>query len=248
MRLDAHALYGQQYIENCVKHLERSDNYGNVGGVWIIKPQNSSFQAQANAILNQLKFGIGGASFRIGSGLKEVETVPFGAFPRGVIEKIGMMREDLPRGEDNEYNSRIRKKGFKILLDPNIVSTYFARPTLWKSVIQMYRNGLSIGWLFHIDMDSISIRHLIPLCFVLSLIVTTLISCIFPIVWFLPLILLAIYFIAAIIASVGACHKFGYKYFFILPIMFFCIHIAYGYGTIIGLMRRPKLHNIASDT
>lgn len=40
------------------------------------------------------------------------------------------MREDLPRGEDNEYNSRIRKAGFQVYFNPDIISSYYARPTL----------------------------------------------------------------------------------------------------------------------
>lgn len=109
VRLDAHALYKSYYIEGCIKGLKGDSNRGNVGGQWDIKPQNESLWATTNAILNYSKFGIGGASYRVGAQAGNVDTVPFGSFPRKIIEEIGGMREDLPRGEDNEFNSRIKK-------------------------------------------------------------------------------------------------------------------------------------------
>ena len=238
VRLDAHALYHKDYISLCVYHLERNPEYGNVGGVWDIKAQNESLQAQANSIANQVRFGIGGASFRVGAEAGDVDTVPFGAFSRDVLKKVGLMREDLPRGEDNEINSRIRKNGYKIFLDPRIVSTYFARPTIWQSTKQMYKNGLSIGWLMHIDRESLGLRHLVPLCFLLSLICALIITCINLKLWWIFAGIVGVYGIAALTASFLACKKFGFKYFLILPWLFFCMHIAYGWGTLVGLF--PK--------
>ena len=83
------------------------------------------------------EFGIGGAAFRVGNEAKEVDSVPFGTFPREVLEKVGGMREDLARGEDNEINSRIRKNGYKVFIDPKIQSTYFSRATIKANMKQM---------------------------------------------------------------------------------------------------------------
>lgn len=147
---------------------KKDSTRGNVGGKCNILPFNNSVWAKTNAILNHSRFGIGGAAFRVSKEAHNTDSVPFGAFPRKIIEKIGGMREDLPRGEDNEYNSRIRKAGYKIFFDPNIISSYFARPTLGASCKQMYANGNSIGYLCYIDREAIGIRHLVPLLFVVS--------------------------------------------------------------------------------
>ncbi|WP_251619755.1 glycosyltransferase family 2 protein [Odoribacter lunatus] len=237
IRLDAHAIYNSRYIELCVKHLSEHDDYGNVGGTWNIQSQNSSIQAEANAILNKLSFGIGGASFRVGTKAGFVDTVPFGAFHRRIIEEIGEMREDLARGEDNEYNARIRRYGYKIYLDPNIVCTYFARGTIKGSMQQMYANGVSIGKLLHISPRSIGFRHLVPLCFVVSLVGMSILSIFFPILKWIVVAILVFYLFAAIGATFFACRKYGYKYFLILPISFFCIHCSYGLGTISGIIK-----------
>lgn len=236
VRLDAHALYKPYYIEGCVKGLKDNPKRGNVGGQWDIQPQNDSLWATTNAILNYSKFGIGGATYRIGAEAGNVDTVPFGAFPRKMIEEIGGMRDDLPRGEDNEFNSRIKKAGYDIYFDPQIECIYYARPTLRASCKQMFANGESIGHLFYVDRDSIGIRHLVPLLFVLGIIVGGLCSIFFNPFFYALLAGLSLYCVCDLIASVFATKGHGWKFFFPLFIIFFCVHVSYGFGTIKGLL------------
>ncbi len=237
VRLDAHAFYKEKYIEFCVKHLAEHPEYGNVGGVCDIRPQNTKIQAEANAVLNQVSFGIGGAAFRVGAEAGCVDTVPFGAFPRKVISEIGGMREDLARGEDNEFNSRIHKAGYKIYLDPAIECIYYARDTIKASCKQMYANGESIGKLFYIDRKAIGLRHLVPMGFVLSLIGSLLIGVVYTPFLFLFAGILALYLIADILATLSACSKFGWKYIGILPVLFLFVHVSYGWGTLVGILK-----------
>jgi len=56
VRLDAHAEYYPRYIELCYIHLSQHPEYGNVGGVWDIQPQNGSAMAVSNALINQSMF------------------------------------------------------------------------------------------------------------------------------------------------------------------------------------------------
>lgn len=243
VRLDAHALYKPYYIEGCIKGLEGDSKRGNVGGQWDIQPQNDSLWAITNAILNYSKFGIGGASYRIGAKAGDVDTVPFGSFPRTMIEKIGGMRDDLPRGEDNEFNSRIKKAGYSIYFDPAIECIYYARPTLKASCRQMYANGESIGHLFYVDRDSIGLRHMIPLIFVVGIIVGTILSLAFLPFVYLLLAGLCLYFLCDFVASFLAAKEHGWKFLLPLFVMFFCVHFSYGWGTIVGFFTGRKLKN-----
>ena len=236
VRLDAHAFYKPYYIEGCIKGLKENSKRGNVGGQWDIQPQNDSLWATTNAILNYSKFGIGGATYRVGAEAGNVDTVPFGAFPRKMIEEIGGMREDLPRGEDNEYNSRIKKAGYDIYFDPQIECIYYARPTLKASCKQMFANGESIGHLFYIDRDSIGIRHLIPLFFVVGIIIGIAGSFIYSPFLYALTAGLIIYYLCDFVASVIGATKHGWRFFSPLFIMFPCVHISYGLGTIKGLI------------
>lgn len=245
VRLDAHALYNNTYIEKCLEKFHAtseelgcpSESLGNVGGVWQIRPQYKGLIPEASAILNKSKFGIGGATFRIGGKAGVVDTVPFGCFPRAVIDRVGGMREDLPRGEDNEINSRIRKFGYNIYFDPDIISTYFSRDTIKANMKQMYANGLSIGKLLYIDHKSIGIRHLVPFAFVTAVILGLVLGWIwFPLFGFLCLIMTA-YLLSALIATILACKKYSWKYITVLPLMFFLIHVSYGLGTLVGILK-----------
>lgn len=238
IRMDAHATYDSHYIERCVKLLADHTEYGNVGGTLDVLPQNDSLIARANALLNQLKFGIGGAAFRMGATAQAVDTVPFGAFRRQVVEQIGGMREDLARGEDNEYNTRIRKAGYTVWLDPNIRSTYYARATWSSSCKQMYSNGVSIGNLVYIDRNAIGLRHLVPLAFVLALILSLIAACLTSYGWYAFGFIVGAYTLAAIVADIDACSKHGWEYVLILPPLFFSVHVSYGIGTLIGLVRK----------
>lgn len=239
IRLDAHAEYDSKYISLCIENLKQDEKRGNVGGRWNILPFNQSLWAQTNAILNHSRFGIGGAAFRVSKEAHNTDSVPFGAFPRKIIEKIGGMREDLPRGEDNEYNSRIRKAGYKIFFDPNIISSYFARPTLGASCKQMYANGNSIGYLYYIDREAIGIRHLVPLLFVISGLFSIIISVLWSPFCYVFCGGLALYLIADAMASIMGA-KDNVKCTLPLFILFFCVHVSYGMGTIAGLIKGLK--------
>ena len=241
IRLDAHAIYNTDYIEKCIEGLKTDNTRGNVGGRCIILPFNDTLWANANAILNYSRFGIGGSAFRVGMKPDYVDSVPFGAFPRSVIEKVGGMREDLPRAEDNEYNSRIRKAGYKVYFDPEIVSSYYARPTLRTSCKQMYANGESIGHLFYVDRESIGLRHLIPLLFVVGGIGGIILSFVCWQFLYALAIGLGAYFLCDLVASLLAAKEHGWKYFLPLFIMFFCVHISYGWGTIVGMFTGRRL-------
>lgn len=247
VRLDAHALYKPYYIEGCIKGLEGDSKRGNVGGQWDIQPQNDSLWAITNAILNYSKFGIGGASYRIGAKAGDVDTVPFGSFPRTMIEKIGGMRDDLPRGEDNEFNSRIKRAGYSIYFDPAIECIYYARPTLKASCRQMYANGESIGHLFYVDRDSIGLRHMIPLIFVVGIIGGTILSLVFFPFGYLLLAGLCLYFLCDFVASLLAAKEHGWKFLLPLFVMFFCVHFSYGWGTIVGFFTGRKLKKLKNQ-
>lgn len=238
VRLDAHASYCKEYIETCVKHLKEDPSVGNSGGVWDIQPQRPELVPEASAILNQVKFGIGGASYRVGAAEGYADEVPFGSYPRKVIDEVGGMREDLARGEDNEFYSRIKKAGYKIYLDPKAVITYYARDTFKGNMKQMYANGLSIGKLLFIDRESVGLRHLVPLAFVISLIGSLILGCIWTPLFGLFGLALGTYLLADIAATISACRKFGWKYLLVLPLLFFLVHVSYGWGTIIGILKR----------
>jgi succinoglycan biosynthesis protein ExoA len=236
IRMDAHTFYDRNYIQMCVEYLVREE-YGNVGGRCLIIPGSKTPMGRAIALMNTSLFVIGGAAFRVGTVKKLVDTVPFGAFPREVIHHVGGMNETLIRGEDNEFNARIRAAGFKILFDPEIVSYYVARSTLSGFLWQMYRNGDSIGILLRQSATSVGIRHLVPLAFLLFLLGGTVLAILFP--WFRWVFfpVLGLYFAIDLAFAVHAARDGQTRTIPLIFISTLPVHLVYGVGTLAGLFK-----------
>ena len=139
---------------------------------------------------------------------------------------------------DNKKEKAIRKAGYKVYLDPSIVSIYYARDTFAGIIKQMYANGESIGILHYIDKDAIGLRHLIPLFFIAGIIFGAVFSIVFTPLVYVYLFGLASYLICNILASLQCSLKHGMKFLFPLSALFFVVHVSYGIGIIVGLIRR----------
>src|SRR3989338_2236209 len=249
LRIDAHSVYPTEYISKCVKYLRQYDA-SNVGGVWRIRPGEETFIAKAIALALAHPFGIGLARYRtvkVSHSPQEVDTVPYGCFPKKIFEHIGYFREDLPRwkgrcNEDIDFNKRIRESGGKIFLIPEIIVYYYARGTLKSFLQHNFNNGVLVTMpLGNNDMD-FSYRHLVPGFFVLSfmtLIPLSFISPFFRTLFFFPFSLylsLSLYF--------SFKRMFVYKnplYFFFMPVVFFVLHLSYGLGSLYGLLKTFRI-------
>ena len=140
VRLDAHSVPAEDYVARSVAALENGLG-DNVGGLWDIQPASDTWQARSIARAAAHPLGVGDARYRVGGKAQEVDTVPFGAFQRSLIERIGKFDETLLTNEDYEFNTRIRRAGGKIWFDPEIKSTYIARQNLRDLARQYWRYG-----------------------------------------------------------------------------------------------------------
>lgn len=140
VRLDAHSVPRPDYVARCVALLEAGQG-DNVGGVWDIRPGGVGWLAEAIAAAASSPLAVGDARYRYSTAAQLVDTVPFGAYRRSLVERIGGYDESLLTNEDYEFNVRVRQAGGKIWLDPSIRSTYFARPNLRELARQYWRYG-----------------------------------------------------------------------------------------------------------
>src|SRR3990172_2029246 len=86
IRMDAHSQPYPNYVERCLLALD-SGRGENVGGVWQIKPGGKSWIAKSVAVAAAHPLGVGDAGYRIGAQASLVDTVPFGAFRRSLVDK-----------------------------------------------------------------------------------------------------------------------------------------------------------------
>jgi cellulose synthase/poly-beta-1,6-N-acetylglucosamine synthase-like glycosyltransferase len=243
VRLDAHSRPFPNYVERCLSALEAGLG-DNVGGVWQIEPGGNGWIAKSIAVAAAHPFGVGDAGYRLGRQASLVDTVPFGAFQRSLLDRIGLFDESLHSNEDYEFNARIRKSGGRVWLDPEIVTVYYARSTLRELARQYWRYGY---WKFRMlrrNPDTLRWRQALPPLFVASLGGLALLVWWVPARWLVSLEL-AVYVMVLLVA--GLLSAIRHRIFLLvigLPLSIAIMHLAWGGGflwsLIMSILKNPK--------
>lgn len=235
IRVDGHCVIASDYVSNCVRHLQQGHVDG-VGG-----PMHSIGEdliSKVTALAMSSKFGVGNSSFRTETGqTKLADTVPFPAYKRVIIEKVGLYDEELIRNQDDEYNYRIREAGGTILLAEDVLSEYYSRGSLMKLWKQYFQYGFWKVRVLQKHPRQMSLRQFVPLAFVLALILTLFLSLVVSWGWLALLVLLAAYLLANLAASIITASGQGLKKLLLLPLAFAIIHLSYGLGFLFGLFK-----------
>lgn len=228
----AHAYADKDFIKNNVKALENPE-VGCSGGP--IKTISENETGKAIACAMSSPFGVGNALFRFAQKEMFVDTVAFGAYRREILDSIGYFDEELVRNQDDELNYRVIKAGHKILLSPKIKSVYYSRGSLSKLWKQYYQYGFWKVRVMQKHGKTASIRHLVPMAFVLTNLLGIILGLFFkPILclWGIEVIMyLLCDFISSFKVSKGNVGLMKY-----MPLIFPILHISYGLGFIAGLL------------
>lgn len=238
VRVDARCWLEPGYISECVKYLEKT-GADCVGGP--MRPVGDNFFGKAVSFAHDCWFGLGGAKFHNPSYEGYVDTVYLGAYPKRIFERVGLFNEKLERNQDIEFNYRLRKQEGKIFMTPRIKSFYYCR----SSLKDLWKQNFSTGYwnikTIRISPGSLSLRHFVPLFFVLGLGISAILS---PFV-FLGKLLLGIilisYLLLSILFSIKIGLQNGIKYAFIMPVVFLTLHLSYGFGSCWGIVKREPV-------
>jgi len=233
--ISAHASYPINYFKVLSEQLYRL-NADCVGGVLYTDIKNKNKKSSAIKQVLSSKVGVGNAIFRTGiDKVIEVDTVAFGCYKKEVFEKYGYYDERLVRNQDIELNKRIINGGGKIYLVPDVKCTYYARENFRDLAKNNFANGKwNILTAYYTGtLRSLSLRHFVPLGFVLSLIVPFLLG-----VWdgrfaYLSLFVALSYLLLVIIVSLKL--KNSENGLFYLVGGFVTLHLAYGIGSLAGI-------------
>lgn len=240
IRLDAHANYQPDYFSVLTRRLLEL-NADNVGVVCKTDVLNKNPKTLAIREVLGNKFGVGNSTFRTGiDKVMEVDTVPFGCWRRDVFDRFGMYDERLIRNQDIELNKRIIRGGGHIYIVPDTYCTYLARETYKGLAKNNYGNGKwNILTVYYTkQFSSLSLRHFIPLCFLLSLILPLIATCFyFPLI-FVALISLIFYFGLLGTISLKLAITKGLKFRHLLS-SFLVLHLSYGFGSLRGVLALP---------
>lgn len=233
----AHSEIPLDYISKCVKHATES-GADNVGGVMKTEPRVKSAVGTAISKVLSSPLGVGDAKFRTGvAEPTEVDTVPFGCYKREVFDKVGYFNERLVRNQDIEFNLRLKRAGGRIILFPDIELTYYARSTYKELWSNNYGNGFWVIVGAKFTKIPFSLRHLVPLIFVLSLVLGTALSLVSVLLKTFSLLMILMYLVAVICYSTSIGMAAGkWKVFFASILAFPILHISYGVGSLVGLL------------
>lgn len=232
----AHSHYPRPYVRTLVSWLVGS-GADVVGGACSTQPAGSGVLARAIAAGLSHPFGVGNAHFRIGvSAPRWVDTVAFGCYRRDVFTRVGGFDEELVRNQDDELNLRLGRRGGRLLLVPDVRSSYQAReslPKLWRMYAQYgYFKPLVIRKVGGV----LTVRQLVPALFVLALLAA--VAALATPLGGLPLAaVVGAYAAASILAAARSAPTHGPSVAATLPIVFTVLHLAYGSGFLRGAAR-----------
>lgn len=235
IRVDGHCEIQPGYIQNCVRYLTQEDIAG-VGGP--METIGETPVAQAVALAMSSPFGVGGSAFRtVKDKLMYVDTVAFPAYRRETVRGAGLFDEELVRNQDDEYNFRLREKGGRILLAPDIRSRYYSRSafrSLWR---QYFQYGYWKVRVMQKHPRQMSLRQFIPPAFVSGMIGLSGLALFFAPGRTLLALIIGAYASANLAASALTATKHGWRHFPYLTAAFAILHISYGAGFLKGLVK-----------
>ncbi|HKX26244.1 MAG TPA: glycosyltransferase family 2 protein [Blastocatellia bacterium] len=235
IRIDGHCEVEPDYVRQCVRHLQ-NDGVDGVGGP--LETVGETPLAGAIAAAMSSAFGVGGAAFRtVKNQTMLTDTVAFPAYTRAIIDLAGPFDEELVRNQDDEYNYRLRRLGAKILLAADVRARYYSRGTLSKLIQQYFQYGYWKVRVLQKHPFQMSPRQFVPPAFVAALIISTALALCSSLGFLLLGSIAGSYLAANLAASVWTARGSSWNYLPILPFVYLSLHLSYGLGFLIGLLK-----------
>jgi glycosyltransferase involved in cell wall biosynthesis len=233
----AHASYAPTHLRRLVSHLNASGADG-VGGICETVPADGSAEARAIAAAMTHPFGVGNAWFRLGvEEPRYVDTVPFGAYPRAVFDRVGGFDEELIRNQDDEFNARVLRSGGRLLLVPDVRFTYVSRGSLSQLARMYFQYGLYKPLAARKVGAVVTTRQIIPSLFVLALAGSLLLALLLPRGVMAFALVAGAYLAAAVAVSASMVPKLGIAGALWIIVAFPVLHLSYGAGALLGALR-----------
>lgn len=231
--LGAHSELDKDFVSNNIQTFEIDNSIMCTGGVLQNVFENKLSQVIGAAMSSS--FGVGNAHFRTGNKNGFVDTVAFGAYKKEVFDKVGLFDEELIRNQDDEFNYRLTKAGFKIYLNHSIKCNYFVRASFKNLFKQYFQYGYWKVFVNKKHKAITTIRQLIPLFFVLYLLILTTSIFINTNVFFGLSVFGIIYSLLAIFFGLRCKHISFFNRFLVIY-TFFILHLSYGFGYLKGIV------------
>lgn len=256
LKIDAHATIPKDFVTKNVQTLEQGEDIA--GGFRPNIIDETTPWKETLLLAESSMFGSSIAPYRRNQGKTYVKSMFHATYRRDVFDKVGKFNENLGRTEDNEIHYRMREAGYRLCFNPDIISYQHIRSSIGKMIKQKYANGYWIGLTSGVCPKCLSMYHFVPFAFVIAIIITTVVTFILTMMghsfetisWlinteycltaFMWISYWGLAIVMAIIAVIGAKKEQRNITNIALPFLFFILHITYGIGTLIGLLKMPS--------
>ncbi|WP_285579249.1 glycosyltransferase family 2 protein [Actinoallomurus iriomotensis] len=228
VRVDGHSLMPPDYVRVAVETLEET-GADNVGGIMAAEGVTPFEKAVARAMTS--KIGIGNATFHIGGGAGEADTVYLGSFRRSALERVGGYDETFVRAQDWEMNHRIRQTGGKVWFTPRMHVTYRPRPNIRALAKQFFHTGRWRRVVGREHQGTLNLRYLAPPIAVVAIVAGVVVGAFgFWPAWILP----GGYAAAIIVGSVPTGRGLPPSAWLRLPLVYATMHLSWGLGFLLS--------------
>ncbi|HEY5192253.1 MAG TPA: glycosyltransferase [Solirubrobacteraceae bacterium] len=237
-RMDAHTYYPSRYLAAGIERLGRRDTEW-VSGPQVPQPTGPISRAVAIALSTWL--GRGGSrkwseDDTAGGEERDLDTGVFGGvWHRVAVLEIGGWDERWPINQDSEMAARFLARGARLVCIPEMAARYTPRDSLRGLARQYFRYGLYRAQTFRYHPDSMRRSHLIAPALTGTLIAAVAFPRLLrrPAQAVIAFYLLAVGVTAASTAVQREQRIEGALLTVVLPTM----HFAWGFGTLIGIVR-----------
>jgi len=239
---DADCIVHRLWLEKIASHLaSHNGNVAGVGGPSITPSSDPNFAKYVGRLL-ETKFGAAGARnparYR---GMRFVDHNPTcnAAYKRWVFDKVGLFSENLPVTEDEEFDTRIRKQGYRLLYVDDVIVWHHRKSTLRSFAKQMYSYGF---WRAHSGKRGVvplKIQHFVPSSLILYCVTLPLVGSISWQLFAMPFITYLVFGLSSGIYA--ATKRKNALLAMTVPSLGFVEHITYGAGFLSGMLQNSRV-------
>lgn len=227
VRIDGHSVIGVDHLRKSVDYLF-SSGADHIGGV--MRATGRTYLQRAIALAMSSPFGVGTARFRYTRREHDIDTVPFGAFRRETLLRLGGFDERFVIGQDSEFDHRLILSGGRVRVTPEIHTEYYCRDSFKGLSLQYFRYGKAKAKILHKHRSLPSPRAALPGTFVGLVIILLALAPFSPAARRGLRTLLAAYLAGCLGAGTLIAAKGGWRYFPALPPILATLHWSHGLG------------------
>ncbi len=232
--IDSDCVAPDNWLSSLVSSLKRDKTLGGVGGINFSPPDGTYLSKAIDFVFSSFLGSLGSASLYTPSKPRFVNALACinSAFWRKILEEIGGFDEEFELCEDTNLSYKVRRKGYKLLLDSRIFVWHYRRDTLRGFAKQFFAYGKGRMQSILTGREYASKSIIVP--FIGALILPLF-------AWLLPLLFIAsfsVYFTVIFVKGFqGAIMAKRWRFVILIPLLFIIEHLSYFFGLIYGVFR-----------